>query len=167
MDWSVLWFVLAGLLVLVGLAGTVLPVLPGLPVMFAGMLLAAWAGGFERIGFWTLLVLGLLTALALLVDLLASLLGAQRMGASRKGLAGAAIGGVVGLFFGLPGLVLGPFLGAVGGELLHVRDLGRAGKVGVATWIGLVVGAALKVALAITMLGVFAIAFLLGGATAA
>ncbi len=162
MDWTVLWYMLAAALILLGLAGTVLPALPGLPVMFAGMLLAAWAGGFERIGAWTLGVLAVLTLLSTLIDLLASVLGAQRVGASRYGIGGAALGALAGLLFGLPGIVLGPFAGAVAGELLHVRDLRRAGRVGMATWIGMVVGAALKLALAFMMLGIFVLALLLG-----
>lgn len=162
MDWTVLWYVLAAVLILIGLAGTVLPALPGLPVVFAGMWLAAWAGGFERIGAWTLSALGMLTLLSVLIDLLASVLGAQRVGASRHGIVGAALGVLAGLPFGLPGIVLGPFAGAVAGELLHVRDLRRAGRVGMATWIGMVVGAALKLALAFMMLGIFVLALLLG-----
>lgn len=161
MDWTVLWYVLAALMVLVGLAGTLLPALPGPPLMFAGMLLAAWAGDFLHVGGWTLALLGALAALTVITDLIASVLGAQRVGASRHGLAGAALGALFGLFFGLPGVVLGPFLGAVAGELLHARDLRRAGTVGLATWIGLLVGTAVKLAVVFAMLGVFALALVL------
>ena len=160
-DLQTLAYVLAVIMVALGVAGTVLPALPGVPLVFSGLLLAAWAGGFERVGPWVLGLLGALTLLSVLVDLLASVLGAQRVGASRLALAGAFAGSLVGLFFGIPGLLAGPFVGALAGELLHGRHVGRATRVGLATWIGLLVGTILKVGLAVAMLGVFVLAWLL------
>nr|WP_255703287.1 DUF456 domain-containing protein [Lysobacter sp. GX 14042] len=154
-----MYYTLALLLVLVGIAGVVLPALPGLPLVFGGMLLAAWAGGFERIGVATLVLLGLLTLLSIAVDFLASAVGARRAGASRLAVLGAVAGSIVGLFFGLPGLLAGPFVGALAGEWLQVRRLGQAARVGVATWIGLLLGSALKLGLAFAMLGLFAFAW--------
>ena len=164
MSLPVVLYLLAAVLVLAGLAGTLLPVLPGAPLVFAGLLLAAWADGFQHVGPWPLLALGGLALLSLVVDLWATAHGARRVGASRLAMLGATLGAVVGLFFGLPGLLLGPFAGALGGELLHRRSLdpqhlGSAGKVGAGTWLGLALGAALKLALAFTMLGVFALAW--------
>jgi uncharacterized protein YqgC (DUF456 family) len=155
---------LAGLLVLIGLAGTVLPVLPGAPLIFAGLVLAAWADGFTHVGLWPLVILGLLTLLSLAVDLWASAHGARRVGASRWAILGAVLGTIVGLAFGVPGLLLGPFVGALAGELLHRRSLhpqalAAAGRVGAGTWLGLALGAAFKLALALAMLGVFALAW--------
>ena len=97
---------------------------------------------------------------AVVIDLLASLLGAQRAGATRGGLVGAGLGTVIGFFFGLPGIVLGPLAGAVIGELLYRRGLGTAAEVGLATWIALLVAAALKLALVFVMLGIFILALL-------
>ncbi|WP_240125035.1 DUF456 domain-containing protein [Thermomonas alba] len=164
MSLPIVLYVLAAVLVLAGLVGTLLPVLPGAPLVFAGLLLAAWADGFQHVGPWPLLALGALTLLALTVDLWASAHGARRVGASRLAMLGATLGSVIGLFFGLPGLLLGPFLGALIGELLHRRSLhpqhlGAAGKVGAGTWLGLALGAAFKLALALTMVGVFALAW--------
>ena len=156
------WHVLAALLVIVGLAGTVLPVLPGIAFVFGGLLLAAWADGFARVGAVTVAILGLLTALALAADFAASAFGARKLGASPRGVLGAAIGAVVGIFFGLPGLVLGPFVGAVAGELSARRELLHAGRAGLGSWLGLVLGSAAKLALAFLMVGVFATAWLLG-----
>lgn len=153
-----LLYTLSALLVLAGLAGTVLPVLPGIPLMFAGMLLAAWVGGFDQLGWPTLLVLAGLTLLSLLADLLAGLLGAKRVGASVWALVGAAVGTVVGLFFFPLGILVGPFAGALVGELIAGGTLKRAAHVGLGTWLGILVGAVLKVAIAFTMLGVFAFA---------
>lgn len=156
------WHVIAALLVIVGLAGTVLPVLPGIAFVFGGLLLAAWADGFARVGAVTVAILGLLTALALAADFLASALGAKKLGASPRGILGATIGAVVGIFFGIPGLVLGPFVGAVAGELSARRELLHAGRAGMGTWIGIVLGSVAKLTLAFLMVGVFATAWLLG-----
>ena len=150
-------YVIAALLVLVGLAGVVLPALPGLPVVFAGLLLAAWAGGFEQIHVATIVVLGLLTLLSFAVDFWATAHGARRVGASRKALVGAVLGTFAGLFVFPPfGLFIGPFAGALLGELLHGRELRQAAKVGFGTWLGIVLSVVLKLGLAFAMLGLFA-----------
>jgi uncharacterized protein YqgC (DUF456 family) len=155
--------VVAALLVIVGIAGTVLPVLPGVAFVFGGLLLAAWADGFQRVGAITVAILGILTALAIAADFMASAFGAKRMGASPRAVAGATVGAIVGIFFGLPGLVLGPFVGAVAGELSANRELRHAGRAGLGTWIGLLLGSIAKLALAFLMVGVFAAAWLWGG----
>lgn len=151
---------IAALLVLIGFAGTFLPVLPGVPLVFAGMALAAYAGGFTKVGRVTLIVLGLLTIFALLIDFLAASVGAKRVGASRAAIIGAAIGTIVGIFMGPFGLLFGSFLGAVGGELLTTSDAGRATRVGFAAWLGLLLGTLFKLALTFAMLGIFITAWL-------
>ena len=158
---DVLLWVIAIAMIVIGLAGTVLPVLPGVVLIFGGIALAAWIDGFALISLWVVLVLGVLAAVAFAVDYLAAVLGALRAGASRLAVLGAAIGAVVGLFAGLVGVVVLPFVGAVIGEFIAQRDAGRAGRVGLATWIGLAVGTAVKVAIAFTMVGVFVAALLL------
>ena len=158
---AILLWVLAAILVLVGIAGTILPALPGVPLVFMGLLVAAWIGDFQRIGWPTLTILAGLTALAIVADVVASLLGAKRAGASRLALVGAAIGSIVGLFFGLIGILVFPFIGAVLGELVARERLGQAAKVGFATWLGLLLGVLAKLSLAITMVGVFVIAYFL------
>ena len=161
MDSQLIFYVIAALLILVGLAGTILPALPGLPLMFAGMLLAAWAGQFTQIGGWTIGVLAVLTLVSLGVDLAATAMGAKRVGASKLAMFGAAIGTLLGgLIFSIPGLIIGPFIGAVAGELITGRQLKDASRVGVGTWVGLAVGTALKLAMAFAMLGIFAFALL-------
>lgn len=166
MDATTLWYAVAVLLVLAGLAGTVLPALPGIPLVFAGMLLGAWAGGFEYIGTATLVVLGLLTGLSVVVDYWATAMGARRVGASGKAVTGAVVGTFAGMFFGIIGIFAGPFVGAVAGEMLHLRSLdrrgiGRAAKVGAGTWAGVVVAVGLKLALAFAMIAIFLLAWLL------
>jgi uncharacterized protein len=154
-----LYYLLAVILVLVGIAGVILPALPGLPLVFAGMLLAAWAGDFQQIGWVTLVVLGLLTLLSVAVDFFATLVGAKRVGASKKALIGAVLGTFAGLFFGPIGLFAGPFVGALLGELWHGREIGQAAKVGLGTWLGILLGTVLKLGLAFAMLGLFAFAW--------
>ena len=155
-----LWFVVF-LLVGVGLAGTVLPILPGVPMIFIGLWLAAWIDGYERVGGFTMGLLGVLTLLSVVVDFAASALGAKRVGASPRAIWGAAIGSIVGIFFGLPGLLLGPFVGAVAGELSVRGDSGKAAKVGIATWLGLLFGALAKIALSFAMIGIFVLFYFL------
>lgn len=155
-EMSGLLWVLAVLLVLVGMAGTILPALPGAPLVFLGMVLAAWADGFQKVGWFPLTILGGLTVLTLVVDFAATSLGAKRVGASWMAVAGAAVGTIVGLFFSLPGLILGPFVGAVLGEYLARRNRDQAIKAGFGTWIGILLGTAGKLALIFMMIGVFA-----------
>ena len=155
MDSTVLLWLLAGVLMLVGLAGTLLPMLPGIPLMMIGMLIAAWAEDFTRIGWVTLVILGVLMGLSFVVELVAAALGAKRVGASRQAIAGAALGTLVGVFFGLAGMLVGPFIGAVAGELAARRDAGGALRAGVGAWVGFIVGTVAKLAVAFAMLGVF------------
>jgi uncharacterized protein YqgC (DUF456 family) len=155
---SVLLWVLAVALVLVGLAGVVLPALPGTILIFAGLLLAAWADNFARVGAGTLVVLGVLAVASYGIDFAAGALGVGRAGASRRAMAGAALGTLSGLFLGLPGLIIGPFVGAVIGELTTHRDLARAGRVGIAAWIGFAIGMAVKMGVAFAMIGIFVFA---------
>lgn len=163
-DLTTLWVVLAIVLMLVGIAGTILPALPGTPLVFAGMLLAAWAHDFEKVGGWTLGVLGLLTALSFAIDFLATAMGAKRVGASKYALIGAVIGTFAGLAMGFVGVFVGPFVGAIAGELIHLRGMGRdhvgqATRVGFGTWMGILVGTVLKLGLVFAMLGLFGLAW--------
>jgi uncharacterized protein YqgC (DUF456 family) len=156
----VLW-VLAIALMLAGIVGLILPALPGVPLMFAGMVVAAAIDDFQRIGWITLTVLGVLTLIAVVVDFLASVWGVKYAGASKRAIWGALIGTAVGLFFGLPGLIFGPFFGALVGELTVHGRLNQAGRAGIATWLGLIFGTLAKVAIAFAMLGVFVLAYFL------
>lgn len=158
----VLW-VLVVVLVVVGIAGLVLPALPGGPLLFGGLLLAAWLEDFAYVGPWTLLMLGILAASTYAVDLAAGALGAKHFGATRAAVVGALIGAGVGIFFGLPGILLGPFCGALLGELLADRTLRQAGVAGAGASIGLLFGIAAKVALAFTMVAIFILMRVWGG----
>jgi uncharacterized protein YqgC (DUF456 family) len=152
---TILLWLLAVVVVIVGLVGVVLPGLPGHVLILAGLVLGAWAEDFTRVGMPTLVVLGVLAVATYVIDFVAAVLGARRLGASTRAMTGAALGTLFGMFMGLPGIIVGPFLGAVLGELTVQADLIQAGRAGVAAWIGFAVGAAVKVAIAFVMIGVF------------
>ena len=154
-DLSILWWLLAGLLVVVGIAGTVLPALPGVVLVFSGLLLAAWIDDFARVSGATMGILAVLTVLSYVIDFAATSLGAKKYGASPRAVGGAALGTLAGIFFGIPGLIVGPFAGAVIGEYTARPDFYKAGRAGFGAWIGLLFGAAAKLALAFLMLGIF------------
>jgi uncharacterized protein len=162
MDAGTWMWIVATLLVVVGIAGTVLPALPGVTLVFAGLVVGAWADDFERVGWLTLSLLGVLTLASLVIDFAATAMGAKRVGATRYAIIGAALGTIAGIFFGIPGLLLGPFVGAVAGEMLSHGEWRRATSAGVGTWVGLLFGTLAKLALAFTMLGVFIFAYFVG-----
>jgi len=158
MDPLIAYWLLATALVVAGLFGLVIPGLPGAPLILLGLLLAAWAEGFQYVGLWTAIALAIIALLTYGIDLWATMFGAKKFGASKRAVVGALIGAVAGLFLGLPGVLFGPFIGAVIGELSARRDLQQATRSGVGATIGLVLGAALKLALALTMIGIYVVA---------
>jgi len=155
-------WVLAALMVVAGLAGAVLPALPGVPLVYGGLVVAAWADDFQRVGWITLTFLGVLTVVSFAIDFAATAMGAKRVGATKYAIIGAALGTLAGLFLGIPGLILGPFVGAVIGEMLSHGEWRKATQAGVATWMGLLFGTLAKLALVFTMLGIFLFAYLIG-----
>lgn len=155
MDQSLILWIIGAILTATGLSGLLLPVLPGAPLLFLGLLFGAWAEGFTYIGVWTLLVLAVMTALTYVVEFAASVLGVKKYGGSNRAMVGAALGGIVGLFLGVPGILLGPLVGAVIGELSLQRSLDQASRAGFGTVIGLAIGVAGKLAIGIAMIGLF------------
>jgi uncharacterized protein len=161
MGTALLWLLVVAL-VLVGLAGAVLPAIPGVPLVFAGLWLGAWIDGFQKVDSWWIWVFGVLTLVAMAVDLIATALGAKKVGASRQAIAGAVIGTFAGLFLGgFIGVLIGPFVGAVAGELLARGSMDRAMDVGIATWMGFLFGTLAKIALSLAMVGIFVGAYLI------
>jgi len=149
-----LW-ILVVLLMAIGVAGTVIPVLPGAVLIFAGAVLGGWIDDWTRISWWTLGALGVLAVLSIICDFIAAAFGAKRLGASPMAVTGAAIGTFVGVFTGLWGLLFMPLVGAAIGEYVALKNLKQAGRVGVATGVGLLVGTAIKIAFAFSMIGIF------------
>jgi uncharacterized protein len=160
-DEATLAWLLAAVLVAAGIAGTVVPLIPGAPLVFLGLLAGASADGFQKVGWVTLAALAVLALLSFAIDLWATRHGARRVGASGLAVFGALLGGIAGLFFSLPGVVLGPFLGAFAGEYIARRDLRQAGRAGLGTWWGLLLATAGRLAIIVAMIGIFAAVYLL------
>jgi uncharacterized protein YqgC (DUF456 family) len=156
---TLLW-ILSAALIAAGVAGTVLPALPGTLFVLAGIVLGAWIDDFSRVGWGAVVAVSVLAVVAWVLDYVAALLGAQRVGASRHAIIGAALGTVAGLFMGLVGVLFMPLVGAAVGEYMARRDEGRAVKVGVATWLGIMAGLVAKVVIAFVMIGIFLVALL-------
>jgi len=157
---AALWWTLSIVLIVVGLAGTVLPALPGTLFVLGGIVLGAWIDDFVHVGATALTIVTVLAVLAWVLDYVAGLLGARKAGASRQAIIGAALGTVAGLFMGLVGVFFMPLVGAAIGEYIAQKDHARAAHVGVATWLGIMVGMIAKVVLAFMMIGVFVVALL-------
>ena len=145
----ILWVIAAALMV-IGFAGTIVPMIPGLPLIFAGAWLAAFIDHYNEISVMTLVILVVLT----IIGLIAQTLGAQKAGATKLGILGSFIGTIIGIFTGLWGLIFMPLLGAAIGEFIDHRDLLKSGKVGFATWLGMMIGIVIKLGLAFTMIGI-------------
>ena len=144
------------IVMLIGLVGSVVPVLPGPPVVLVAAILHRLYFGAASVSNTFLVVLILLTGLSLLLDFLASVLGAKKFGATWRGMAGAVIGGVIGLFFSLPGIILGPFLGAMILEMTGDKEFKVAAKAGAGAVIGLLLGVIGKFSICVMMIALFA-----------
>lgn len=154
-DQALILWVIGAILTVTGLSGMLLPIVPGAPLLFLGLLFGAWAENFSYIGVWTLLLLATMAALTYVVEFAASILGAKKYGGSKRAMIGAALGGLAGLFLGIPGILFGPFAGAVIGELSLQRSLDEASRAGFGTVVGLALGVAGKLAIGIAMFGLF------------
>lgn len=154
------WLIVAAFaLIIIGFLGVLLPALPGVPLVFLGLFLIAWQDGFHQVSVLTISVIGALALIAFVLDFFVSFATTKKAGASKQALWGLAIGGVVGLFFGVFGLFFGAAIGALVGEFLAHRDLSRATNVGLAAGLGFVLALLGKLLLAIAMLALFAYAY--------
>jgi uncharacterized protein YqgC (DUF456 family) len=148
-------YLVAAMLILIGLAGAIVPALPGIPMIFGGIWLVARLDQYQHLGLWWLVAIASIGAVGLTVDLLSGVLGAKRVGASPRAVWGALLGTILGLFFGLPGLLLGPFFGAVAGELSAGSSMQRGAHVGLSTWVGLLLGTIVKLVASVMMVALF------------
>ena len=150
------WWLIAIVVMAVGLIGTVLPIVPGTTIILAAVILHRLMLGSEKsVGWGTIALLALLTALSYLVDLGSNYFGAQRFGATKWGIAGAILGGVIGVFFALPGMLLGPVIGAIAGELISGKRLVAAGRAGWGTLLGNLAGMLARLLLGLAMISWF------------
>ncbi|MBC8096018.1 MAG: DUF456 domain-containing protein [Akkermansiaceae bacterium] len=148
---------LALLLMLVGFVGSILPGLPGTPLVLIAAIGHRLYFGPESVGPLVLGVLIALTLITLVLDYVASYYGAKTFGATWRGGVGAAIGGLIGIFFGIPGILLGPFLGATLFELIGGHEFQKAAKAGAGATLGLFAGAIGKCAVCVVMIGLFTV----------
>ena len=155
LDQTLILWIIGAILTVTGLSGLLLPVVPGAPLLFLGLLFGAWAEDFSHIGVWTLLLLAIMAAMTYVVEFAASILGVKKYGGSNRAMIGAALGGFAGLFLGIPGILLGPFIGAVLAELSLQRSLDEASRAGFGTVVGMALGVAGKLAIGIAMIGLF------------
>lgn len=146
---------LALLVMIVGLIGTVVPGLPGTPLILVGGVAHRLYFGDASANNWVLALLVVLTALALLVDYVAGMVGAKKLGATWRGVLGAVLGGIVGLFFSIPGILLGPFVGATLLELMGGREFKPAARAGLGATLGLLVGGVGKISISVAMIVLF------------
>ncbi len=153
---EIVWWSVTVLLMLAGLAGTVVPLIPGTILILAGAILNHFT--LHSVGWPTLAVLTLLMLAAQALDILSGAVGARWFGATRWGAIGGILGALVGLFFGLPGIFLGPLVGALIGELLGGKGILPAGKSSWGTFLGTTAGLVGKVLIGLLMVGWFVVA---------
>jgi uncharacterized protein len=154
---DILLIAIGAALIIVGAVGAIVPALPGIPLIFGGIWLIAGVDRYRHLGHWWLLGIGVVGAVGVTFDLLAAALGVKRVGASKQAVWGALVGTVIGLFFGVPGLLLGPFFGAVTGEFAAGNSVLRSTHVGVSAWFGLIFGTIIKLVASLTMLALFGV----------
>ncbi len=156
MSMETFWITFTVAVMLAGLAGTFLPMLPGVPLIYACLIFYGFVSGWKAYGLVTVIVWGVVTGVTVLIDLYAGSVGAKRYGASRYGFWGAVLGAVFGaVVAGLPGIIIGPIIGAVAGELLAGRSYREAWLSGWGTFIGFLSGSLVKIIVASLMIGTF------------
>jgi uncharacterized protein len=154
-----IWWLIAIVLMAVGLIGTVLPVIPGTTIILAAALLHQIMLGSEKsLGWWNIAALVLLTLLSYVLEFAAGYFGAKRFGATKWGAFGAVIGAIAGLFFPFPGLFIGPVVGALAGELVAGKRLVSAGRAGWGTLLGNLAGMLGKLTIGLAMVSWFLVA---------
>lgn len=152
---EILFFIVALLIMAIGLAGIILPILPGTPIIFAGALLYAIVTGFRTISFELILIFAGLTAISLIMDYIANYFSVRKMGGGKAGAIGAVLGLIIGIFVHWLAIIILPFLFAVLFEVIAGRRAGRALKAGTGAWIGLLVGGVFRFAIGCVMIGLF------------
>jgi uncharacterized protein YqgC (DUF456 family) len=152
---QIVGLIVALLVMAMGVAGSLLPGLPSTPIVLTAAIAHRLYFGATGAAWWVIGVLAFFTALSLVMDYAASMYGAKRLGATWRGAVGAIVGGIIGLFFSLPGILLGPFVGAALFEMAGGREWRNASKAGVGATLGLLAGALGKLACCVAMMSLF------------
>lgn len=140
-------------LLFVGVLGTVVPVIPGVALVFLAAWFIAWFDDYAYLGRDVVIVFGVLAAIAFLIDYLGQMFGAKKAGASKYGVAGTLAGTVAGLFFGIAGIFVLPVVGAFIGEMYATRNLRTAGRISFKTSMAMILAMVFKLAIACAMVG--------------
>jgi uncharacterized protein len=156
---NVLLLLLGLALIVLGVVGLVAPVLPGVAFIYLGIVAVAWADDFARIGPLMLAVMLGVTVVAMVADYLAALFGARKAGASAWGVFGAGVGALAGLFLGLPGVILGPAIGALAFEYLRNPDAKKAMRAGIGGFLGFILGVIAKAFFGFVLIGLAILAY--------
>lgn len=146
-------------IVIFGVVSLVAPILPGVAIVYLGILVVAWADDFTRIGPLMLMVMLAVMLVALVADNVAGLFGARKAGASAWGVFGAGLGALAGLFLGLPGVILGPAVGALVFEYARNPDAKRAMRAGAGGLLGFFFAVIAKAIFAFLLIGLAVIAY--------
>ncbi|MDP3741229.1 MAG: DUF456 domain-containing protein [bacterium] len=147
-----MWTTIAGILVVLGVAGAILPFLPGPPLSLAGLLIYGFATGFEKMSVTVVIVFAALTLLTIILDVFAPAMGAKGHKASHHGVVGSIIGAFAGLFLlGPLGIILGPFIGGFLGEYLKRHDPQKAWHTAVGAFVGFLWGTLARFAVSLAM----------------
>lgn len=158
---DVILLIIAWISVLVGTGGIFLPMVPGVPLIWVGILIVGWMTGFEALSGTVVLVTGIITALTQGIDYVAGTVGAKALGATPMGTAGAFIGMLVGLFtLGAVGIIVGPFVGAFLAELMAGRNERQAIRSGMGTMIGFLGGTFVQMLVGVVLFGYFIVGFI-------
>lgn len=153
---ELLWWLITIVLMAVGLIGTVLPALPGAIIILAAAVLhQIMLGSGKSLGWWNIAALVALALLSSALEFAAGYFGAKRFGATKWGAFGATLGAIAGLFFPFPGLIVGPVVGAIAGELMAGKRLVHAGRAGWGTLLGNLAGMVGKLAIGLVMVSWF------------
>ena len=149
---DIILYSLVFILIIAGLVGCFLPVLPGPPLALAGYLLLLFTPSEGGVTWWTITILSIMTAFTVIADFVVPALGVKIFGGTKWGNWGCILGSIVGLFFAPWGIILGPFIGAFLLEFLHSRKLKDSLMSGLGSFIGFIVGSGLKVVVVLIIL---------------
>jgi len=158
--WTVIAIIACVILMLAGIAGAFIPVMPGVPLAWLGFLIYAWVTGFERISLLVVIIFLVVTLLTLALDFVAPMIGASKYRASKFGIIGAFVGFVAGIIL-IPyvGFIVGPLAGAFLGEMIAVRKPKQALGSALGALVGFIAGTLFKLIVILAMAGFFIASF--------
>lgn len=154
--WEIILFTISLIIMLVGMAGIIVPIIPSTPLIWFGAFFYAIFTHFEKISWMILLIFALLTIFSIILENLGNIYGAKRFGATRWGIIGSIAGTGVGFYMGGPiGLILGPIVGTIIFEIIGGKDYAGALKSGLGNFVGFMGGSVIKIIIGLAMISTF------------